>query len=479
MKSIKIALPDLKKARNRKKEETKTIEFEMDDSYKHLGDNKTYHVFTYGCQGNEADSEVISGILEKMGYTKNSEENAMQSDIVILNTCAIRANAENRIWGVLGQLKGAKRDKQDMTIAICGCMPQEENATEKFLQTYPHVDIVFGTHNIYELPSLIAKKYESNKKVVKVLSEQGGILENAPKLRVSKYKAWVNIMFGCDEFCTYCIVPYTRGKERSRAKEDIIKEVNDLVKQGYQEVTLLGQNVNAYGKDRYTDYSFGNLLFDLDKTGIARIRYTTSHPRDFDDLTIEAHAKCKSVMPNLHLPVQSGDNEILKRMNRKYTVEDYLDKIEKLKAARPGIAITTDIIVAFPGETEEQFQHTLDLVDKVQYDGAYTFIYSPREGTPAASYPNNLTEEEKNQRLQTLIDKVNSYYLKGNERFVGTVQKVLVDGPSKNGEGMLCGYTEYNKLCHFKSDDLSLVGKIVDVRVTEAKTWFVIGELCD
>ena len=477
MKSIKIALPDLKKARNRRKEETQTIEFEMDENYKQLGLGKTYHIFTYGCQGNEADSEVISGILETMGYQESEEP--MKSDVVILNTCAIRANAENRIWGVLGQLKGAKREKPDMTIGICGCMPQEENATEKFLTTYPHVDIIFGTHNINDLPILIAKKYETSKKVVEVLSEQGGILEHAPKIRVSKHKAWVNIMYGCDEFCTYCIVPYTRGKERSRAKEDIIKEVEVLVSEGYKEVTLLGQNVNAYGKDKYTDYTFGNLLFDLDKTGIERIRYTTSHPRDFDDLTIRAHAECKSVMPNLHLPVQSGDNEVLKRMNRKYTVEEYLDKVNKLKEAVPGIAITTDIIVAFPGETEEQFENTLKLVDTVKYDGAYTFIFSPREGTPAYNYPNTLSEEEKNQRLQKLIDKVNYYYLEGNKRFVGTIQKVLVDSESKNGEGMLCGYTEYNKLCHFKSNDLSLIGKVVNVKITEAKTWFIIGELSD
>lgn len=477
MKSIKIALPDLKQARNRRKEETQTIEFEMKDEYKKIGKGKTYHIFTYGCQGNEADSEVISGILESMGFIQSEEP--MKSDVVILNTCAIRANAENRIWGVLGQLKGAKRDKKDMTIGICGCMPQEENATEKFLTTYPHVDIIFGTHNINDLPELIYKKYETSKKVVEVLSKQGSILEHAPKIRVSKHKAWVNIMYGCDEFCTYCIVPYTRGKERSRAKEDIIKEVETLVSEGYKEVTLLGQNVNAYGKDKYTDYSFGNLLFDLDKTGIPRIRYTTSHPRDFDDLTIRAHALCKSVMPNLHLPVQSGDNQVLKRMNRKYTVEEYLDKVNKLKEAVPDIAITTDIIVAFPGETEEQFEHTLDLVDKVKYDGAYTFIFSPREGTPAFNYENTLTEEEKNDRLQRLINKVNDYYLEGNKRFVGTVQKVLVDGDSKNGEGMLCGYTEYNKLCHFESSDKSLVGKIVNVKITEAKSWFIIGELCD
>jgi tRNA-2-methylthio-N6-dimethylallyladenosine synthase len=476
MSSIRKAMPNLKDARNRRKEETLRIEYEVDKSLLGMGNGKTYHVFTYGCQGNEADSEVISGILESLGYKRTEEESA---DVVILNTCAIRENAENRIWGVLGRLKGDKNKKKDMVIGICGCMPQEENSTNKLIETYPQVDIIFGTHNINHLPNLIKEVYDKKKRVVEVLSTQGNILENAPKIRESKFKAWVNIMYGCDEFCTYCIVPYTRGKERSRDKEDIIKEVKDLVAKGYQEVTLLGQNVNAYGKDKGLDYTFGDLLYDLDKTGIKRIRYTTSHPRDLDDKTIYAMRDCKSVMPHLHLPVQSGDNEVLKRMNRKYTHEEYMEKVNKLKKEVPGIAITTDIIVAFPGETEEQFKHTLDLVDEVEYDGAYTFIYSPREGTPASRMENTLTQEEKDNRLQTLIKKVNEYYLKGNERFVGTIQEVLVDGKSKNGEGMLCGYTGHNKLTHFKSDDLSLIGKIVKVKITEAKTWFVIGELCE
>lgn len=294
-----------------------------------------------------------------------------------------------------------------------------------------------------------------------------------------QHKAWVNIMYGCDEFCTYCIVPYTRGKERSRDKEDIINEVNDLVKQGYKEITLLGQNVNAYGKDKNDGYTFGDLLVDLDKTGIARIRYTTSHPRDLDDKTIEAMAKCPSVMPQLHLPVQSGDDEVLRRMNRKYTHDHYMGLIHKLKSAIPGISITTDIIVGFPGETEEQFQNTLKLVDEVEYEGAYTFIYSPREGTPAAMFEDQIPEDIAKDRLYRLNEKVNAYYLKGNERFVGTIQEVLVDGESKNGEGMMCGYTKNLKLCHFKSDDKSLVGKLVNVKITEAKSWFVIGELCE
>lgn len=477
MKRLKHALPDLKEARNRKREETRRNAFTLAEAYDGIGAGKTYSVVTYGCQGNEADSEVIFGILERLGYTHS--EDTYKADVVILNTCAIRENAENRIWGVLGLLKGVKNEKKDMIIGICGCMPQEENASNKLMETYPFVDLIFGTHNIGNLPKLIDECIEKKSKVIEVISTQGGILEGAPKVRLSQHKAWVNIMYGCDEFCTYCIVPYTRGKERSRDKEDIINEVNDLVKQGYKEITLLGQNVNAYGKDKNDGYTFGDLLVDLDKTGIARIRYTTSHPRDLDDKTIEAMAKCPSVMPQLHLPVQSGDDEVLRRMNRKYTHDHYMGLIHKLKSAIPGISITTDIIVGFPGETEEQFQNTLKLVDEVEYEGAYTFIYSPREGTPAAMFEDQIPEDIAKDRLYRLNEKVNAYYLKGNERFVGTIQEVLVDGESKNGEGMMCGYTKNLKLCHFKSDDKSLVGKLVNVKITEAKSWFVIGELCE
>ncbi|MGM9970975.1 MAG: tRNA (N6-isopentenyl adenosine(37)-C2)-methylthiotransferase MiaB [Anaeroplasmataceae bacterium] len=474
MKKIELSVPNLKEARNRKKEETLRVAYSLMDKYKGIGEGKTYHVFTYGCQGNEADSEVMCGILEELGYKLSKEE--YSADVVILNTCAIRENAENRIWGVLGLLKGVKRENPNMIIGISGCMPQEENATQKILEKYPHIDIIFGTHNIGNLPKLLYEAYMSKSKVIEVLSTQGNILEDAPKVRASKHKAWVNIMYGCDEFCTYCIVPYTRGKERSRAKEDIINEVNELVKAGYSEITLLGQNVNAYGKDLGSDYTFGDLLVDLDKTGIKRIRYTTSHPRDFDDKTIDAMANCPSVMPSLHLPVQSGDNNILKKMNRKYTYEQYMDIVNKLKTRVPGISITTDIIVGFPNETEEEFQNTLKLVNEVKYEGAYTFIYSKREGTPAASMEDSTPMEEKEDRLQRLNALVNKYYLEGNQRFVGKIVKVLVDGESKNGNNMMCGYTEHNKLCHFQSTDKNLIGKIINVRVTEAKTWFIIGE---
>ncbi len=475
MARLELSIPSLKEARNRRKEETLKTAYALLDKYKNIGKDKTYRVLTYGCQGNEADSEVMEGILEQLGYTKSDDEYC--ADVVILNTCAIRQNAENRIWGVLGRLKGVKKENPDMIIGISGCMPQEPEATTKIMESYPHIDLIFGTHNIGNLPKLLYEAYMSKSKVIEVLSTQGGILENTPKKRALKHKAWVNIMFGCDEFCTYCIVPYTRGKERSRDKEDIIAEVCELKEAGYKEITLLGQNVNAYGKDKYSDYSFGDLLVDLNKIGIDRIKYTTSHPRDFDEKTINAMATCEHVIPWLHLPVQSGDDGILKAMNRKYDMAQYHHIIDELKRRIPGIAITTDIIVGFPNETEEQFQHTLDLVKYAEFDGAYTFVYSPREGTPAAKMQDNVTAEEKDQRLYRLNDLINEYALKGNERFIGQVVEVLVDGESKNGLDMMCGYTRHNKLCHFKAIDKNIVGEEVKVKVTGAKTWFITGEL--
>ncbi len=467
-------MPSLKEAKLRRNLNIETIRYKTNNKYQNIGYGKTYSIFTYGCQGNEADSEIMAGILEDIGYTKSADP--YDANLILLNTCCIRENAEQRIWGVLGQLKGKKREKKDMLVGICGCMPQEESATKKIIESYD-VDIIFGTHNRHHLPELIYNAYNSNGKVVEVISSEGNIVEDTPKVRESKHKAWVNIMFGCDEFCTYCIVPYTRGRERSRNKDDIINEVKELVKEGYKEVTLLGQNVNAYGKDLGIDYTFGDLLYDLDKTGIERIRYTTSHPRDLDLKTMEAMRDCKSVMPHLHLPVQSGDNQILKIMNRKYTYEEYVSKINKLKELVPNISITTDIIVGFPNETEEQFQNTLKLVDEVKFEGAFTFIYSPREGTPAAKMPDSISMEEKHDRLNRLIEKTNAGYLEGHKRFVGKKVKVLVDGVSKNGSDMMCGYSENLKLTHFKSTDQSLIGKIVEVEVTEAKTWFMIGNL--
>ena len=474
-KKMQYILPDMVKARKRINKNTEIIRYSLPNEYIGLGKGKYYHLKTYGCQGNLADSEKISGLLQKIGYMP--VDNDEQADLIIFNTCAIRENAENRVFGELGRIRNLKKQNPNLIMALCGCMAQEAGVVEAITKKYPQVDIVFGTHNIHKLPEYLYERLTKQEKVVEVYSFEGDIIEDVPVVRDHNRKAWVNIMYGCDEFCTYCIVPYTRGKERSRLPEDIINEVNQLVKDGYLEVTLLGQNVNAYGKD-FTNrkYTFANLLADLNKTDIARIRFTTSHPRDLDDETIEIMGKGGNIMPHLHLPVQSGSDKILKKMNRKYTKEDYLIKVAKLKEAVPGISLTTDIIVAFPGEDEEDFNETLDLVRKADFEGAYTFIYSPREGTPAATYPNPLTEDEKKQRLLTLNDVINEGYLKGNKRFEGQVLKVLVDGVSDKNEDILTGYTEHNKVVNFPGDK-SLIGTIVNVEIEKAFSWHLRGKL--
>ena len=467
--------PSLLKARKRLGTKVEFINYQMDTKYQNIGINKTYCVKTYGCQGNLADSEKISGLLEKMGYTAVLDE--AKADVVLFNTCAIRENAENRIFGELGRFVKYKKNNPSMIIGICGCMMQEENTIEMIRKKYPHVNLIFGTHNINKLPEYLYEITTKNEDLIEVFSIEGDIYEDLPVKRDHPYKAWVNIMYGCDEFCTYCIVPYTRGKERSRKPEDILKEVDELIKAGYKEVTLLGQNVNAYGNDfQDRKYSFADLLSDLQKMQIARVRYTTSHPRDLDDETIEVMGNGGNIMPHLHLPVQSGNNNILKRMNRKYTREEYLTKIEKLKKAVPGISITTDIIVAFPGETVEEFNDTLSLVEAVKFEGAFTFIYSPREGTPAATYPNLLTEEQKHARLNELNETINQYYLEGNLRFENQIVKVLVEGKSKNNDNMYTGYSEHNKLVNFEGSE-DLIGQIVDVKIIKAYSWHLLGEL--
>ena len=467
--------PNLKQARKRSNIAIEELKFQLSDAHQKIGIHKTYTIHTYGCQSNEADTESIAGILELMGFTLATSE--ATSDVIIMNTCAIRENAENRVWGELGRLKAYKRNHPNLIIGLAGCMPQEENVVERILKKYQHVDLVFGTHNIYKLPEYIETALFSKERVIEVYSQEGEIVENLPKVRNHLYKAWVNIMFGCDEFCTYCIVPYTRGKERSRSKDEIILEVKELVEKGYKEITLLGQNVNAYGKDFIdSKYTFGDLLRELDPLGIERIRFTTSHPHDLDKKTMEAIRDSKHVMPFFHLPVQSGSNVVLKRMNRQYTKESYLKVLNDLKEAVPGIAVTTDIIVGFPGETDADFLETLDLVEKAQFEGAFTFVFSKREGTPAAKFEDDTPEETKKERLYMLNDRTNAGYLKGNQRFVNQTVKVLVDGVSKNNDEVLEGYSEHNKLVNFKGDK-SLIGKIVDVKITTAKTWFLLGEL--
>lgn len=468
-------IPELKIARKRLKKETETIYFHLDDNLVGFGSGKYYHIKTYGCQGNLADSEKMAGILEAMSYERvDNDENA---DVIIFNTCAIRENAENRIYGELGRIKGLKEKNKNLLMIICGCMSQEENVVRTLTSTYPQVDIILGTHNIAKLGEYIYEAVTKNSRVVNVWSEEGDIYEEIPVRRDHNKKAWVDIMYGCDEFCTYCIVPYTRGKERSRNPRDIIKEVEKLVEDGYLEVTLLGQNVNAYGKDFVkVTYSFANLLEDLAKTGIKRIRYTTSHPRDLDLDTIKVMGKYPNIMPHLHLPVQSGSNDILKKMNRKYTKEEYLEKCEYLRKYVPGISLTTDIIVGFPNETDEDFEDTLDLVRKAGFEGAYTFIYSRREGTPAAKMEDSVSDETKKERLLRLNDLINEGFYQGNKRFEGETLDVLVDGYSEKDPNMLSGYTEHEKLVNFEGPK-EIIGTIVKVKIEKAYSWHLRGSL--
>jgi len=467
--------PSLKDAKRRTSREINIEDFTTVKHIAHIGKGKIYHIKTYGCQMNEHDSEGIAGILEQLGYTASKDET--MADIIVLNTCAIRENAENRVFGELGRLKPLKVNNPDMILAICGCMSQEESVVDKLLKKYQHVDLIFGTHNIHKLPEYLHEALISKERVIQVWSDVGNIIENLPRRRANAVKGWVNIMYGCDEFCTYCIVPYTRGKERSRQPVDVINEVKELAAAGYKEVTLLGQNVNAYGKDfKDRKYTFGNLLNDLHEINIPRIRFTTSHPHDFDELMITTLAKKGNLMEYIHLPVQSGNNTILKRMNRRYTRESYLQLIQELRTAIPDVAITTDIIVGFPGETEEQFQDTLSLVREVGYDGAFTFIYSPREGTPAAKMEDNVTAVEKKERLYRLNELINASYHTGNKRFQDQVVEVLVEGPSKNDETVMSGYTRHQKLVNFKADP-SVIGQIVNVEIVEAKTWHLFGKL--
>ena len=474
---LKYLQPSLQKARRRTRDETLVKTFEIDEKYLNLGINKKYLIQTYGCQGNEADSEIISGILEKMNFTK--ADGPEDSDLIILNTCAIRENAENRIWGEVGRLAMYQKTNPNLIIGLAGCMPQEPYVIERILNKQHNVGLVFGTHNLHMLPRYIEEAFFSKERVVEVYSKEGEIVENLPKVRDHKFKAWVNIMFGCDEFCTYCIVPYTRGKERSRHPNKIIEEVEELVKEGYQEITLLGQNVNAYGKDfSDLDYTLGDLLIALDKTGINRIRYTTSHPRDVDLKTVLAMRDCKSVMPHLHLPVQSGSDIVLKRMNRRYNKEMYMEKINMLRKHVKGISITTDIIVGFPDESDDDFQKTLELVKEANFEGAFTFIYSRRKGTPAASFEDSISDEVKKDRLLELNKYINEGFKKGNLRFLNEVVEVLVDGPSAKNPKILAGYTPHNKLINFEGPT-NLIGKIVKVKVTKALTWSLVGELVE
>ncbi len=433
--------------------------------------NKKYYVRTYGCQMNEHDGERIKGVLSKEGMIET--DNIEEASLIILNTCAIRENAHDKVFGFLGLVKKLK-ENHDILLGICGCMAQEESVVNEIMNKYKYVDFVFGTHNLNNMIKVINDRITNNKQNIEVYSILGDICENIPEKRDSKYSAWVDIQLGCDKFCTYCIVPYTRGTQRSRRKENIIKEIIDLKENGYLEVTLLGQNVNAYGKDLYEDYNLANLLLDVSKTGIPRIRFVTSHPWDFTDEMIDVISKCDNVMPYVHLPIQSGSDRILKLMGRRYTKEEYVSLYNKIREKVKDVSITTDIIVGFPGETEEDFEETINAVNECKFDGAFTFAFSPREGTPASKLKDNTSLEEKNERLHRLNEVVNKWSNLRNHEMLGKTVKCLVLSLSEKDNTKYMGYTENMKLVNITSNK-NITGKIVDVKIDEAKSFSLNG----
>ena len=468
--------PNLIEAKKRTNNKVEIIdkEYIIPESLKELGKDKLYFVKTYGCQMNEHDGENIKAILEQMSY---KETNTMEeADLILLNTCAIRENAQDKVFGMIGRIKHLKETRKDVIAGICGCMAQEEEVVNTILKKFKWLDIVFGTHNINNLPNIINNSIIKNSLEVEVYSVEGNIIENIPVKRESIYKAWINIMYGCDKFCTYCIVPYTRGKQRSRLPEYIIKEVNELIKDGYKEVTLLGQNVNAYGKDLDINYTMEDLLEDVAHTGIERVRFVTSHPWDFSDKMIDVIKNNKNIMPYIHLPLQSGSDRILKLMGRKYTKEDYITLYKKIKKALPYSSITTDIIVGFPNETEEDFDCTLEVVNECKFDGAFTFIFSPRNGTPASRMEDSVSMEDKNRRLQTLQTLINKYSKEANDYYLDKVVPVLIEDIARKNKETMVGFTDTMKLVNIKLDE-SLIRTVQNVKITSVKTWSMNGEI--
>jgi len=424
---------------------------------------------------NEHDSEKIAWILEGMGHT--STDNREEADIIIFNTCAVRKSAEDRVFGQLGELKELKRRKPHIILGLCGCMMQREDIRTYFLSKHKHIDLVFGTNNIHKLPQLLQRHQETGEVIVDILEDTREIEESINANRKYSYKSYVNIMYGCNNFCTYCIVPYTRGREKSREPKDIVEEIIELANNGTKEVTLLGQNVNSYGKTLDYEYNFTDLLRDINNIeGIERIRFMTSHPKDLSEELIRAYGELNKLCPHLHLPVQSGNNRVLKVMNRKYTREDYLKQIEKIRRISPNIAITTDIIVGFPGESDEDFEDTIELVKEVGYDSAFTFLYSIREGTIAAKMEEQVPEDVKHKRFQKLLDTLHPIGLELNKRLIGTIQDVLVEELSKNDSSVLSGRASNSKLVHFKGSE-DLIGKIVKVEIQSVKTFTLEGKM--
>lgn len=465
-------VPDLMVAKDRSKVDVKEKKLNLD--IKPFFKGKKYFLRTYGCQMNVHDSEEIKYYLESLGYT--AVDVLEDADIVILNTCAIRENAKDKVFGYLGRCKHLKKTKRDLIIAITGCLMQQPKEIEEIHNRHKYIDIIVGTHNLNELPSMIINANQKHLQEIEVYSNSDIVFENVKYNRDSKFSAWINIIYGCDKFCTYCIVPYTRGRERSRKIEEILDEVRDLKNKGYLEITLLGQNVNAYGKDLNLGYDFATLLEEVAKIGIPRIRFVTSHPWNFTDKMIDVIAKYDNVMPYVHLPIQSGSDEILKKMNRKYTIDEYKKLFDEIKSKVKNVSITTDIIVGFPNESDEDFQKTLDIVNYCKYDGAYTFIFSPREGTPAAKMVDTIPIEIKERRLYKLNELVNKYSLENNEKLVGNVEKVLVVDKSEKDDSKVFGYTESMKLVNFVGSS-ELIGKIINVKIIGAKSFSLDGEV--
>lgn len=448
----------------------------IEQKERELGRKLTFYDQTFGCQMNFKDSEKLNGILEEIGYVKAETEDA---DFVYYNTCTVRENANIRVYGRLGTLKNYKKKNPEMVIAMCGCMMQEPEEQEKVKTTFKFVDVVFGTHNIFKLAELLYECLSERKRVFDVWEKTDQIIEDLPSDRKFGFKAGVNIMFGCNNFCSYCIVPYVRGRERSRRPEDIVAEVEKLAAEGVVEIMLLGQNVNSYGKNLEEPVSFAKLLSMVEKVeGIERIRFMTSHPKDLSDELIEVMASSEKICRHLHLPVQSGSSRILKRMNRKYTKEHYLNLVEKIRTAIPDMAITTDIIVGFPGETEEDFAETLDVVRKAKYDSAFTFIYSKRSGTPAADMPGQVPDAIVHDRFDRLLKVVNETAREQNGRLTGQTLPVLAEQVDEKDASMITGRLSNNSVVHFKGD-ASVIGKIVSVKLEEAKGFYYLGRICD
>lgn len=467
-----MLLPDLCIAKNREKTNINYIDLDID--IKPVFSNKKYFLRTYGCQMNVHDSEEIKYYLEALGF--NSTNTLEEADIVVLNTCAIRENAKDKVYGYLGRCKHLKKEKKDLIICLCGCLMQQPSEVETLKEKHSYIDIIIGTHNLNELPKLIVEK--KNEQIIEVYSNSDKVYENINYSRDSKISAWINIAYGCDKFCTYCIVPFTRGRERSRKIENILEEVIFLKNNGYQEITLLGQNVNAYGKDLNLEYDFATLLEETAKIGIPRIRFVTSHPWNFTDRMIDVIAKYENIMPYIHLPIQSGSDNILKKMNRRYTIEEYKHLFDEIKKKVKNVSVTTDIIVGFPNETEEDFEKTLEIVNYCKFDGAFTFIYSPRVGTIAAKMVDEIPYSVKEERLQRLNKLVNKYSLENNQKLKDQVVDVLITGISEKDNSKVCGYTDTFKLVNVVGNK-ELIGKIVKVKITDAKSFSLDGVVYD